>query len=80
MSDMLRQIRAWRAKADELFAQADGLTNEAARDQMIQMGQGYEQMADRMEALAIKRTPPGGGYLPDPIRCGATEDPFSHHW
>lgn len=55
MSDMLRQVHAWRAKADELFAKADGLTNEAARDHMIEMGRGYELMADRMEALAIER-------------------------
>lgn len=55
MSDMLSQVRSWRAKADELFARADDLTNEAARGELLQMARGYEEMADRIEALAIKR-------------------------
>lgn len=59
MSDMLGQIRRWRSKADELFAKAEMVTNEAARDQMLQMAESYERLADQMENLVIKRRSEG---------------------
>ena len=55
MADILSQVRSWRAKADELFARAEGVTNEVARDEMLQMAEGYERMADHMEELVIRR-------------------------
>ena len=61
MSDMLGQIRNWRAKADELFARAETMTNAVARDQMPHMAESYERLADRMEELAIERAPKDTG-------------------
>ncbi len=55
MADILSQVRLWRAKADELLAGAEGVRNEVARDELMQMAEGYERMADRMEELVIRR-------------------------
>lgn len=55
MADILSEVRAWRAKADELLAGAEGVRNEVARDELMQMAEGYERMADRMEELVIRR-------------------------
>lgn len=55
MGDLTGEVRRLRSKADELFARVDGVANEVARDEMLRMARGYEQMADRMEDLAIKR-------------------------
>ena len=55
MADILSEVRSWRAKADELLAGAEGVRNEVARDELMQMAEGYERMADRMEELVIRR-------------------------
>ena len=55
MRFVLAQVEGWRAKADELRAVADTLGDAVARDQLVQMADGYDGLADDMEDLAARR-------------------------
>jgi hypothetical protein len=55
MGDILREVRRWRHKADELRATADILTNQVARDSLQEMADGYDRLADLMEDLEAKK-------------------------
>ncbi len=55
MGDILSEVQRWRAKADELRATADMLTNAVARDSLLEMADGYDRLADHMENLAAKK-------------------------
>ena len=55
MRAVLTQVERWRAKADELRAVADTLKNAVARDDLMQMADGYDRLADNIEALEVKR-------------------------
>ena len=55
MGDILSQVERWRLKADELRAAADMLTNEVARHSFFEMADRYDQLADHMEDLEVKR-------------------------
>jgi hypothetical protein len=55
MADVLGQVQRWRAKADELRATADILSNQVARDSLLDMADGYDRLADHMEDLAVKK-------------------------
>ena len=57
MSGILGQVKHWRAKADELRAAADNVTNAIARDSMLEMADGYDHLADKMERHAVKVRP-----------------------
>ncbi len=57
MGDILSEVQRWRAKADELRATADMLTNVVARDSLLEMADGYDRLADHMEDLAVKKRP-----------------------
>jgi hypothetical protein len=49
MRAILAQVERWRAIADELRAAAQSLNHAAARDQLLQMADGYDRLADDME-------------------------------
>ena len=55
MGDILSEVQRWRLKAEELRATADVLTNEVARDSLLEMAEGYDRLADHMEDLEAKR-------------------------
>ena len=55
MGDILSEVQRWRLKAEELRATADMLTNEVARDSLLEMAEGYDRLADHMEDLEAKR-------------------------
>jgi hypothetical protein len=55
MSDILGQVVRWRAKADELRATAETLSNAVARDCLEEMADGYDQLADDMEDLEAEK-------------------------
>jgi len=55
MSGLLGEIRLWRLKADELRLAAHTSSNSIASDSLLDMAEGYDQLADRMERLGIKR-------------------------
>ena len=46
MRAVITQVERWRAKADELCAVADTLGDAAARDQLLQMAEGYDRLAN----------------------------------
>ena len=58
MRAVLTQVERWRAKADELRAVADTLKNAVARDDLLQMADGYDRLADNIENLEITRRAP----------------------
>lgn len=64
MGDILGEVDRWRIKAEELFAAANNMRNQAARDQMLQMAEGYNRLADRMEDLAVKQLAARGNRPP----------------
>jgi len=49
---------AYRERAEELRAIAEGLSRDPERDLLITIANGYEQQAKSVEARA-RRTPPG---------------------
>lgn len=55
MGDILAEVRRWRMKADELRAVAEGLSNEVARDALLEMADGYGRFADRMASHEVKK-------------------------
>ena len=55
MRAVLTQVEQWRAKAGELRGIADALDNAMACDQLLQMAEGYERLANKMEELEIRR-------------------------
>jgi len=55
MGDILGEVERWRLKADELRATAEMLTNEVARDSLLEMADGYDRLADHMEDLEAKK-------------------------
>jgi len=55
MGDILSEVQRWRAKADELRATAEMLTNAVARDSLLEMADGYDRLADHMEDLEAKK-------------------------
>ena len=55
MNRVLTQVEQWRAMADELFARADMVRNQVARDHMLDMAEGYMRLANEMEDLAAKQ-------------------------
>jgi hypothetical protein len=55
MGDILSEVLRWRAKADELRAATEQLTNQVARDSLLEMADGYDQLADAMEDREIER-------------------------
>jgi hypothetical protein len=55
MGDILTEVQRWRAKADELRATTEHLTNQAARDSLLEMADGYDQLADNMEDLEVRK-------------------------
>ncbi len=57
MRAVLTQVERWRAKADELRAVADTLKNAVARDDLLQMADGYDRLADNIESLEMRRAP-----------------------
>ena len=54
MDSLLTEIERWRMKADELRIAAEGLSNAVAQDAMLEMADGYDQLAENMEDLEIK--------------------------
>ena len=57
MRAVLTQVERWRAKADELRAVADTLKNAVARDDLLQMADGYDRLANKIESLEMRRAP-----------------------
>ena len=57
MRTVLTQVERWRAKADELRAVADTLKNAVARDDLLQMADGYDRLANKIENLEMRRAP-----------------------
>ena len=55
MRAVLTQVERWRAKADELRAVADTLKNAVARDDLLQMADGYDRLAEDIEGLEVAR-------------------------
>jgi hypothetical protein len=55
MGDILAQVVRWRAKADELRATAETLSNAVARDSLQEMADGYDRLADNMEDLEVEK-------------------------
>ena len=55
MANLQEQIERYRMKADEAFATAHTMSNEAARDTLLDMAEGYDRLADRLEDLDTKR-------------------------
>ncbi len=55
MGDILSEVQRWRLKSEELRATADALTNEVARDSLLEMAEGYDRLADHMEEFEAKR-------------------------
>ena len=55
MGDILSEVQRWRAKADELRAAAENLSNAVAKDSLLEMADGYDRLADHMEDLAAKK-------------------------
>jgi len=55
MGDILSEVQRWRAKADELRAAAEMLSNAVARDSLLEMADGYDRLADHMEDLEAKK-------------------------
>ncbi|MGH9553205.1 MAG: hypothetical protein ACRD3W_27745 [Terriglobales bacterium] len=51
---VLDQVEHWRAKADELRTVAEALHNEVARDELEEMADGYDWLADNMEDYEVK--------------------------
>jgi hypothetical protein len=56
MGDILREVQRWRAKADELHATAERVSNAVARDALLQMADGYDRLADNMEDLEASKS------------------------
>ncbi len=54
MGDILSQVQRWRLNAEELRARAESLSNMVAKDEMLDMAERYDRLADRMEELAAK--------------------------
>jgi hypothetical protein len=52
MGDIIGESRRWRMKAEELRAIADCVSNEIARDTLLQMAEGYDRLAQQMEEIA----------------------------
>jgi len=48
MGAVLSQVQQCRAKADELRGLANNLHNAVARDELLQMADSYDWLADRM--------------------------------
>ena len=59
MGNILTEVERWRSKADELLGVAENLTNDAARDELLQMAESYNRLADRMEDVAAKQLAEG---------------------
>ena len=57
MRAVLTQVERWRAKVDELRAVADTLKNAVARDDLLQMADGYDRLANKIENLEMRRAP-----------------------
>ena len=55
MADLQGQIKRFRMNAEEAFATAHTMRNEVARDALLEMAEGYDQLADRLEDLDTKR-------------------------
>ena len=55
MNGILSEVQRWRIKADELRATADVLSNAVARDSLLEMADGYDQLADNMEDLESRK-------------------------
>lgn len=55
MGDLLTEIERLRKTAEELIAAAHAISNQAARDAILDMAQGYQRLADQLRDLAIKR-------------------------
>ena len=55
MGDIMTQVRQWRTNADELRAAAAWLSNPVAIEAYLQMADGYDALADRMEDLEVDR-------------------------
>ena len=55
MKNALSEIKQWRAKADELIAAAGHLENDVARDHLLDMAEGYNRLADKMEDQEASR-------------------------
>jgi hypothetical protein len=55
MGDILSEVQRWRAKAEELRTTAETLSNAVARDSLQEMADGYDRLADNMEALEAKK-------------------------
>ena len=49
MGDILSEVQRWRAKADELRACAETLSNAVARDALEEMADRYDRLADKLE-------------------------------
>ena len=60
MGDILVEVERWRMKADELRAVAAALSDEGARDLMLEMADGYDRLAGRMASLETRK----GGAVP----------------
>ena len=54
MGDILAEVNRWRIKADELRAVAEALSNEVARDALLEMADGYDRFADRMASFEVR--------------------------
>ena len=65
MSDSIRsQVEAYRRRAEELRAAAEGTAHSESREAMVRLATGYDRLADNLERVA-DRSP----ELPED--CGA---------
>jgi hypothetical protein len=55
MTGLIEEIQRWRMCADELRAAADGMINEAARDAILDMAEGYDRLANRLAIFHAKQ-------------------------
>ena len=55
MGDIRTEVQRWSAKADELRATTEDLTNQVARDSLLEMADGYDQLVDNMQDLEARK-------------------------
>ena len=55
MGDLLTEVQRLRETADELIAAARSISNQAARDALLDMADGYKRLANQLRDLGVKR-------------------------
>jgi hypothetical protein len=56
-STIIYDVQHWRDRAEEARAMADNLADPTAREAMLQVATGYDQLAERAAARKRERPP-----------------------